>query len=68
MEYRSLPSVRRYVLLEQAAPLATVITRSDNGWNIEVLGADGTLSMPEIGVEITMAELYEGLEFTTLEQ
>ena len=32
MEYHSLPSLKRYVLLEQSAPLATVITRSDTGW------------------------------------
>ncbi len=67
MEYRSLPSLQHYVLLEQVAPLATVITRSDTGWSIEVLDANGTLSMPEIDVEITMAELYEGLELTPLD-
>ncbi len=67
MEYRSLPSLKRYVLLEQVAPLATVITRSEAGWNIEVLDTDGTLSMPEIDVEIPMAELYEGLELTPLD-
>jgi len=67
MEYRSLPSLQRYVLLEQDQVVATVITRVDTGWSIEVLDATGTLSMPEIDVEITMAELYEGLELTPLE-
>lgn len=66
MEYRSLPSLKRYILLEQGAPLATVIARSDTGWSIEVLDASGVLSMPEINVEIAMTELYDGLEFTTL--
>lgn len=64
VEYRSLPSLKRYVLLEQDAALATVITRSDTGWSIEVLDANGNLSMPEIDVEIAMTELYEGLDFT----
>lgn len=64
VEYRLLPPLQRYVLLEQVAPLATIFTRSDTGWSIEVLDANGTLSMPEIGVEIPMAKLYEGLELT----
>lgn len=67
LEYRSLPSLKRYVLLEQNVPLATVITRADTGWSIEILDANGALSMPEIDVEIAMADLYEGLEFTRSE-
>ncbi len=67
MEYRSLPSLQRYVLLEQDQAVATVITRNETGWGIEILDAKGTLSMPEIDVEIAMAELYEGLELTPLD-
>jgi len=67
MEYRSLPSVQRYVMLEQDQALATVITRVGTGWSLEVLDANGTLSMPEIDVEIAMAELYDGLELTPLD-
>lgn len=64
VEYRSIPSLKRYVLLERDAPLATAITRSDVGWSIEILDANGSLSMPEIDVEIAMAELYDGVDFT----
>ena len=60
-EYQSLPSVRRYVMLEQDRVFATVITRTDTGWDHALAGPDGTLVMPEIGVEIPMAELYDGL-------
>ena len=67
MEYQSLPSVQRYVLLEQDQVVATVITRIETGWGIEVLDAAATLSMPEIDVEVAMAELYEGLELTPLD-
>lgn len=66
-EYRSLPSVQRYVMLEQNQAAATVITRTETGWSLETLDANGTLAMPEIGVEVPMAELYEGLEFTPLD-
>lgn len=67
MEYQSLSSVQRYVLLEQDQVVATVITRVEIGWSIEVLNAAGTLSMPEIGIEVPISELYEGLELTPLE-
>ncbi len=66
MEYRALPSVQRYVMLEQDQVLATVITRVETGWSLETLDAAGMLSMPEIGVEIAMTELYEGLELPPL--
>ncbi len=64
VEYQSLPSVQRYVLLEQDQALATVITRVGSDWNIKVLNAVGTLSMPEIDIEIAMAEFYDGVELT----
>lgn len=64
VEYQSLPSVQRYILLEQDQALATVIRRIETGWSIEVLDASGTLSMPEVEIEIAMAELYDGLDFT----
>lgn len=66
VEYRSIPALQRYVMLEQDQPLATVIGRTATGWSLEVLGRDGTLAMPEIGVEVPMAELYEGMEFEPL--
>lgn len=66
-EYRSLPSVQRYVMLEQDEAAATVITRTEAGWSLEVLDAHGTLAMPEIGVEVAMSELYDGLGLTPLD-
>lgn len=60
-EYQSLPSVRRYAMLEQDRVFATVITRTDTGWDYALIGPDGMLAMPEIGVEIPMVELYDGL-------
>lgn len=64
VEYQSLLSVQRYVLLEQDQALATVITRVGSDWNIKVLNAVETLLMPEIDIEIAMAELYDGVELT----
>lgn len=64
-EYASLPSVRRYVMLEQERVGATVFSRSEAGWKGDVLADDAVLAMPEIGIELPLAELYEGLDFST---
>lgn len=60
-EYQALPSVRRYVMLKQDRVFATVITRMDSGWDHALIGQGGTFAMPEISVEIPVAELYSGL-------
>ena len=65
VEYRSIPSVQRYVMLEQDQAVATVFTRVETGWGLERLDAGGTLAMPEIGVEVPMSELYEGLDLAS---
>jgi Uma2 family endonuclease len=63
-EYRAIPSVRRYVILEQDQALATTYTRTEAGWVVDDLGLAGILAMPEIGIEVPMAEFYEGLAFS----
>jgi Uma2 family endonuclease len=60
-EYQGTPSVRRYVMLEQDRVGATVYARTGDGWTHEILIAGSTLALPEIGVELPLAELYEGL-------
>jgi Uma2 family endonuclease len=62
-EYQATPSVQRYVMLEQDAVGATVYARSGNAWTHEILVADSILALPEIGVSLPLAELYEGLVF-----
>jgi Uma2 family endonuclease len=62
-EYQATPSVRRYVMLEQDGVSATVYARSGETWTHEILVADSVLSLPEIGVELPLAELYEGIDF-----
>jgi Uma2 family endonuclease len=62
-EYAATPSVQRYVILEQDRIAATVFTRVADDWVGHVLLEDAILAMPEIGLEIPLAELYEGLVF-----
>jgi Uma2 family endonuclease len=62
-EYQATPSVLRYVMLEQDSVGATVYARAGDSWTHEILIADSILALPEIGVEIPLAELYEGIVF-----
>lgn len=62
-EYRSIPSVQRYVMLEQDEMLATVIARAGAGWSLDQVGPAGVLAIPEIGVELPLAELYVDVAF-----
>jgi Uma2 family endonuclease len=63
LEYQATPSVRRYVMLEQDSIGATVYARSGDTWIHEILVAAAVLALPEIGVELPLAELYEGIGF-----
>ncbi|MDR3535247.1 MAG: Uma2 family endonuclease [Acetobacteraceae bacterium] len=57
-EYQATPSIRRYVILEQDSIAATVFVRHDAGWNAVPLTADDVLTMPEIGVELSLSDIY----------
>lgn len=63
-EYRAVPSIRRYVILEYSGVGLTVFERPGGGadWTATALTVDDTLRMPEIGIEIPVAELYEGVD------
>ena len=60
-EYRDTTSVRYYVMLEQDFAGAMVFSRSDAKWIGAPVAGDGVISLPEIEVELPMAELYEGV-------
>ncbi len=62
-EYRDTPSIQRYVMLAQDRPAATVFARVEDDWVGHVMSGDAMLAMPEIGIHIPLAELYEGLAF-----
>ena len=64
-EYRLTPSIRRYVMLEQARRAATVFSRVGDDWAGHVVTGDAVLAMPEIGVDLPLAAAYAGIEFAT---
>ena len=42
----------------------TMFERVGDDWVGHLLAADTVLGMPEIGIEVTLAELYEGVDFS----
>ena len=64
-EYQAISSVRRYVMLEQYQALATVIERKGEDWTLRLLRSDAVLAMPEIGIEVPLAELYADVAFVS---
>ena len=58
-EYHATPSIQRYVVLQQTHAGATVFSRKGEDWLAEPVSGEGAmLRMPEIGIEIPLAELY----------
>jgi Uma2 family endonuclease len=66
-EYRDTPSIRRYVMLEQDRQAATVFARAGDDWVGHVVSGNAVLVMPEIGIELPLAEMYEGVSFPEAE-
>jgi len=64
-EYAAVDSIRRYVIVESAIVGLIVHERQAAGqkWTVTTVMADDVLPLPEIGVEIPVTELYEGIEF-----
>ena len=63
-EYHAVLSIRRYVLVEQTSPvLMSYARRGDEPWVATSLSTGDTLALPEIGVEIPVADLFDGVEF-----
>jgi len=62
-EYRDTPSIQRYVMLSQDDQRATIFARVGDDWVGHIASGDALLAMPEIGIEVPLAELYEGVSF-----
>jgi Uma2 family endonuclease len=65
-EYQAVPSIRRYVILEHTSVGLVVHSRAkgDEPWIATALIDGEVLAMPEIGIEIPIAEFYEGTDFS----
>lgn len=50
-------------MLAQDRQFATVFARAGTDWIGHIVFGDAVLDMPEIGQEVPLAELYEGIAF-----
>lgn len=65
-EYRAVPSIRRYIILEHASAVLQVFARdqADTDWTATALTAEDTLDLPEIGIAIPVAELSRNIDLS----
>lgn len=68
-EYAAVPSIRRYVIVESASSGLLVLYRANGGdpWTAQALNADTVLALPEIGIELDIAEFYQDVDFSSLD-
>jgi Uma2 family endonuclease len=58
-EYRATPSIQRYVILQQTRVAAVAFARRGQDWLSEIVaGPDAILQLPEIDIELPLAEVY----------
>jgi Uma2 family endonuclease len=62
-EYRNTPSIQRYVILEQTTMAAMVFHRDAEDWVGHLQIGDTVLNLPEIGTELALTDIYEGVVF-----
>jgi Uma2 family endonuclease len=61
--YLTIPSLFVYLLIEQEIAAVTVYRRMEDGFRREVLsGVEAVVALGEIGVELPLAELYDGVD------
>ena len=61
-EYQAAPSIQRYIILQQTHRAAIVFARAEEGWDYSfVFGEGAVLDMPEIGINVPLAEIYQGI-------
>jgi len=63
-EYRSTPSLKHFALLEPEQAKALLWSRTeDGGWApSEIIGLEGSVDLPAVGVSLPMREIYEDVE------
>jgi Uma2 family endonuclease len=64
-EYAGVPSILRYVILESTTAGLTIFERegTETSWRAVTLTGDDVLRMPELAIEIAVAEFYEAVDF-----
>jgi Uma2 family endonuclease len=60
--YRSIPTLRHYVLIEQNfIHVEHRSLASDGSWSSEIVDSAGIVRLPNVGIDLRMAEVYDGV-------
>jgi Uma2 family endonuclease len=64
-EYQAVRTIRRYIIVESAAADVTLHARDQDGvaFDSVKLAYSDMIRLPEIGIEIPVAAIYEGMDF-----
>ena len=62
--YRSIASLRIYLVIDQRQPLVELYERHDGGWQMEeYAGLDAVIPLPALDCDLPLAEIYTGIKF-----
>jgi Uma2 family endonuclease len=67
--YRRIPSLREYLLVSQDAPHIEHFQRNeDQTWTLtEVAGLEAIITLPTLGVQLPLREIFDKVDFSTAE-
>jgi Uma2 family endonuclease len=67
-EYKTVLSIRSILLVEPSIPAAKLYRRSgDDVWgDMDILGLESEIDIPDLALRFPLSNLYEGLTFDTL--
>ena len=67
--YLQLASLDAYVRIEQDQPEIILEHRTLEGWRLErLVGLEATVRLSSVGIELPLAEMYEGLTFASADE
>ncbi|MBA3314940.1 MAG: Uma2 family endonuclease [Planctomycetota bacterium] len=67
--YKSIPSLKGYLLVSQDKPKADHLSRRDDGWLLSsALGLDASICIPELEVTLALVEIYAKVEFPPVDE
>ena len=62
-EYKTVPTLKHFVLLDPDRARAWVWTREGDAWaNADTEGLDAEIALPGVGVTLSLGEIYDGVE------
>jgi Uma2 family endonuclease len=63
--YKSIPSLREYLLIAQHRPHVThYVKQDDSSWRYaEINGLDGSVDLPSLGITLKLSDIYQDVEF-----